>query len=92
MATYIILLTVAPGGHSSSSLRCDRLLTPLQLHHAAELILPLVERRLADAVIAAQVRRLHARLRFLQYCDDLILLNCDGGVGLCKTVSQHRNP
>jgi len=40
--------------------------------HAAELLLPAVERRRADPMLTAQIRRLHASLMLLQYPDDLI--------------------
>src|SRR5271163_3580770 len=49
-------------------------LQPLRLAHvhAAVLRLPAIERRRADPMLAAQIRRLHSRLMLLQYPDDLL--------------------
>ena len=51
-----------------------QLLQPLRLAHVhpAELRLPGVERRRADPVLAAQIRRLHPSLVLLQNPDDLL--------------------
>jgi hypothetical protein len=48
-------------------------LQPLRLAHvpAAKLRLPAIERRRADPVLSAQVRRLHPSLMLLQNPDDL---------------------
>ena len=54
-------------------------LQPLRLAHVhpAELLLPAVERRRADPVLTAQIRRLHPSLALLQDPDDL-LFTCTG--------------
>ena len=49
-------------------------LQPLKLAHvhAAELLLPAVERRRRDPALAAQIRRLHSSLMLLQYPNHLL--------------------